>query len=114
MNHASDMRRARRKSIDDVILVEDAIRNEALGRIGNISRSGLMLICSERLNDDALYQIRFSLPTPDGSDGPPMEVGVHEQWTEQASVPGQFWSGVRILSIRQEDEARLLDWLARS
>ena len=42
-----------------MILVENAISGLSMGRIGNLSRSGMMVICSQRLNDDALYQIRF-------------------------------------------------------
>ncbi|MGA7296794.1 MAG: PilZ domain-containing protein, partial [Rhodanobacteraceae bacterium] len=65
----------------------------------------------ERLRDDALYQIRFALPTIGNEDAPPIEVGVHEQWTEQAAVPGQFWSGLRIIDISPEADEQLATWL---
>ncbi|HET7662104.1 MAG TPA: PilZ domain-containing protein [Rhodanobacteraceae bacterium] len=109
-----NLRRAARKNISDPIPVENVISEKMLGRIGNLSLSGLMLICSERLCRDAIYQIRFALP--DGHDGEtvPMEVGVHEQWTEQTIGPGQFWSGMRIIDISTEDEARLARWLERT
>lgn len=109
-----NLRRAARKNISDLIPVENAINEKMLGRIGNLSLNGLMLICSERLHTDAIYQIRFALP--DGHDGEamPMEVGVHEQWTEQTIGPGQFWSGMRIIDISAEDEARLTQWLEQT
>lgn len=111
---AGNLRRAERKNISGLIPVENTINEKMLGRIGNLSQSGLMLVCSERLHTDAIYQIRFALP--DGHDGEamPMEVGVHEQWTEQTISPGQFWSGMRIIDISTEDEARLTRWLERT
>lgn len=111
MNDDGNQRRAERKQIRDMILVENAISGTSFGRIGNLSRNGLMLICSERLVDDALYQLRFALPQDEDDNPPPLEVGVHEQWTEQAAVPGQFWSGLRIIDISPEAEAQLTEWL---
>lgn len=111
MSDDANQRRAERKQIQNMILVENAMNSSSLGRIGNLSRSGLMLICPERLDDDALYQIRFALPTRENEDPPPIEVGVHEQWTEQAAIPGQFWSGLRIIDISPEAEKSLTEWL---
>lgn len=110
MTDDSNQRGAQRKAVDATILVEDAIAERKLGRVGNLSRSGLMLIGAEPLRDDALYQLRFALPDADGQTAH-MEIGVHEQWTEQASVPGQYWSGVRIIAISNDDQTRLARWL---
>jgi hypothetical protein len=41
----------------------------------------------------------------------PVEVGVHEQWSEEANVPGQHWVGFRIIDIAPADSAMLRDWL---
>lgn len=114
MSDDGNQRRAERKQIRDMIVVENAISDLGLGRIANLSRSGLMLICAERLDDDALYQIRFALPTREDDEPPPIEVGVHEQWTEQAAVPGQFWSGLRIIDISPEAEKSLAKWLEQT
>ena len=111
MTDDGNQRRAERKQIRDMILVENAISGLSMGRIGNLSRSGMMVICSERLEDDALYQIRFVLPGSGNEDAPSIEVGVHEQWTEQAAVPGQFWSGLRIIDISPEADDLLTTWL---
>lgn len=110
MSDNENLRRSQRKKINNVVEVEDGIRERTIGRIGNLSRDGLMLICSERLVDDALYQLRFSLPGD--ADSTPLEIGVHEQWTEEATVPGQYWSGLRIIDIAPDAEVRLQRWLA--
>ncbi len=114
MNDTSNQRRAERKKICDMILVEDAISGLSLGRIGNLSSGGMMLICSQRLHDDALYQLRFALPIDENGNEAVLEVGVHEQWTEQAAIPGQFWSGLRIIDISGEAEKQLLTWLEQA
>lgn len=114
MKDDGNQRRAERKKIREMILVEDAISGFSLGRIGNISSSGLMLICPHRLHDDALYQLRFTLPDQDDGEDATLEVGVHEQWSEQAAIPGQFWSGLRIIDIEPEAERRLVHWLEQT
>lgn len=113
MNPEGNQRQAQRKSIHDIILVEDAISTRNLGRIGNLSRTGLMLICTHRLHDDALYQIRFDLPDENQSVKT-IEIGVHEQWTSRATSPGQFWSGLRIIDIAPDAEQQLAGWLERA
>ena len=40
-----------------------------------------------------------------------LEVGVHEQWCESANVPGQYWSGFRIIDIAPDDYNVLYDWV---
>lgn len=89
------------------ITVTDSITGAAIGRIGNLSRNGMMLICHQPLRDGALYQLHFKL---DGT-GPEIETGVHTMWTEQASIGGQQWSGLRIISISAPDADSLDQWL---
>ena len=37
---------------------------------------------------------------------------MHEQWGEAANIPGQYWSGFRIIDIGPEDYAALADWIS--
>lgn len=111
MNDAANLRRSARKPVKGVIHVENAITEKSLGHIGNLSNGGMMLIYSEPLQHDAIYQLRFSLPTPNGGSVP-LDVGVHVLWSDQASVPSQYWTGVRIIDISNESEERLAQWLA--
>lgn len=108
----ADNRRAERKRASGVIQVINAITGEPMGRIGNLSSNGLMLICQQTLREDALYQLSFQLPRSDGRPHT-MEIGVHEQWSEQAAVPGQHWTGFRIIDLSPDDAATLQSWLAR-
>lgn len=97
------------------IEVTDSISGENIGRVGNLSRNGLMLICHLPLNDNALYQLRFRLPDMDlrGSQAE-IETGVHTMWTEQAATNGYQWSGLRIISISGSAAKSLDRWLEQS
>lgn len=106
----SEQRRATRKAALDPIEVSDALTGENIGRIGNLSRNGMMLIGRRTLTPDALYQVRFHLPDREGRMRL-LEAGVHEQWSEPAAVPGQHWAGLRIIALSDADEAVLGDWL---
>lgn len=83
---------------------------EVIGRLGNVSAEGLMLVSNRPLVEDGLYQLQFNLPDEHGRLHP-IEAGVHEQWSEEANVPGQHWIGFRIIDIAPADAAVLRDWL---
>lgn len=100
-------RRSKRRNLDQVVQVSDAMTGAVIGRIGNVSADGLMLIADVPVVEDGLMQLVFSLPEEHGTAT--MEVGVHEQWTEPGALPGQYWAGFRIVDI----EARDLEALKR-
>ena len=58
-----EFRRAPRRKVSDNVLVTDAMTERVVGRIGNLSETGMLLIASAPLNDDALYQFRFPCAT---------------------------------------------------
>lgn len=105
-----ERRSSPRKPIPTPIEVVDTISGESIGRVGNLSRNGMMLICHRPLRDDALYQLRFRLPVPRGAQTE-IETGVHTMWTEQAAMNGYQWSGLRIISISGAAAASLDKWL---
>ena len=43
--------------------------------------------------------------------GRAIEVGVHEQWSEPANVPGQFWIGFQFIDVAPQDLATIESWL---
>ena len=106
----NDIRRNPRKPVEDHLPVQNTITNQPMGRVGNLSIDGMMLILSLRPREDALYQVSFPLPGAQGHPQP-IEVGIHETWTEEASVPGQVWSGFEIIDIAEQDRQRLQRYL---
>lgn len=102
-------RRSRRRSTRQSIDVTDALTGESIGQVGNLSSDGMLLIANRQVPDGGLFQFAFDLP----DTAPPrrIEVGVHEQWSEPANVPGQFWAGFRIIDIAPEDRTALGAWV---
>jgi len=104
-----ELRRARRKQTNDTIEVFDLMQERVLGRIGNLSESGMLLIGTESPCEDALYQLRITLPGPGGPRQ--ISVGAHHLWSDAANMPGQIWSGFRFIDIGHEDGLALRAWI---
>lgn len=107
-----ERRSAPRRPAEIPIEVTDTISGHVIGRVGNLSRNGMMLICHRPLRDDALYQLRFHLTGRGGGDAE-IEAGVHTMWTEPASTNGYQWSGLRIISISGPAAISLDNWLGQ-
>lgn len=107
---SAEQRRSRRKYVDGVVQVTNAMTGVVMGRVGNLSADGMMMIANAPVKDDALFQVVFHLPDEHGRPTP-IEVGLHEQWTEPAAAPGQYWAGFRIIDIAPRDQGLLKAWI---
>ena len=103
-------RRSRRKRVKQGIEVTDALTGQLVGHVGNLSADGMLLIANRMVPDNALFQFSFSLPDERGV-ARRFEIGVHEQWSEPANIPGQYWAGFRIIDISPEDRTALVAWV---
>lgn len=112
-NDAANKRRAQRRAVSVTLPVTDAIRAETIGHIGNLSRTGLMLISPHPLREDALYQLSFTLPDTHTGQRT-LEIGMQQQWSDTPGTPGQYWTGLRFISISDDDDAALARWLQAS
>ncbi|MFC3550811.1 PilZ domain-containing protein [Lysobacter cavernae] len=105
-----EFRRTRRRRIVDTVQVVDTMTDAVIGHLSNLSETGMLLIASAPLADDALYQLRFSL-----LDAPhrvsPIEVGAHLLWQDKTSVPGQTWTGFRFITMLESELLQLRQWL---
>lgn len=110
MNAADDTRRAPRRAIPDMVPVTDAMTGQVIGRLGNISETGMLLIASAPLTESALYQVAFHLDSPLAQDID-IEVGVHLLWLQPTNTPGQAWSGFRFLNLGEADRNALRGWV---
>lgn len=105
---ADEYRRADRHDVPDTVRVVDTMTDVVVGRLGNISQTGMLLIASAPLVDDALYQFRLEI---DDRHGRVIEVGAHLLWQDQASAAGQTWMGFRFIKVLDEYAQPLHDWL---
>jgi hypothetical protein len=106
----NEFRRARRRKVSSTVPVSDMMTERVVGRIGNISEKGMLLIASESLLEDALYQFSFQLPGARGQEAP-LEIGAHLLWLDRASAPGQAWTGFRFIGLTEQHVQRLRAWI---
>ncbi len=110
---SSVKRRSQRKPAESVIQVVNTMTGAMIGRVGNLSGTGLMLISNVPTQTNALYQFQFYLPDEFGMPMP-IEVGLAQHWSEQARTPGQYWAGFSFIDISSRDQAVVNDWVAQS
>jgi hypothetical protein len=106
----SEFRRAKRRKVGYDVEIFDLMTEEVIGRLSNLSETGMLIIANQRLVNDALYQLRLRLPDASGVDHP-IELGAHELWADEAAAPGQVWTGFRFIDIAQGDLMFIRDWV---
>ena len=111
MSNGSEYRRAKRRKVEHSIEVFDTMTEQVIGHLSDLSETGMLLILNHALVTDALYQLRFKLQDAQGRDQN-VEVGAHELWSDQASAPGQVWTGFRFIDISAEDLTFIRNWVA--
>jgi hypothetical protein len=104
-----EFRRSRRRQVAEIVQVTDSMTDLVIGHIGNVSETGMLVMSSAPLTVDALYQLRFSLP--DGASRLPFEIGVQLLWRDQASAPGQAWTGFRFITMSDAQTKQLSRWI---
>lgn len=106
----NEARRSPRRQPAGTIPVHDFIADAPIGRIGNVSEGGLLLLASVPLTEDALYQLSFALPDRHGRETE-ISAGVHLLWCEPAHAPGQSWAGFRFIALSDAHRDRLREWV---
>lgn len=106
-------RRSVRKRAAESITVVNAMTGESMGRIGNLSVDGMMLISPSPLPEDHLYQVQFQLR--DAQHAPhKLEVGIQCLWSEAARTEHTHWAGCKIIDISEAEQAVLDAWVERA
>lgn len=106
-------RRSVRKRVSESLPVIDGMTGAPLGRIGNLSADGLMLIGTRALSEQHVYQVHFPLPG-NSAAAPRLEVGIQCLWSEAASGEHSFWTGCQIISISPDGQETLDQWVTRA
>ena len=106
----NEFRRARRRKVADTVLVVDTMVDSVVGRLGNLSETGMLLMANMPLVDDALYQFRFNLVDARGRETS-IEAGAHLLWQDRASASGQAWTGFRFITVPEEQMRQLRGWI---
>ena len=103
-------RRSVRKRAAQAIMVSNSMNGESLGRIGNLSLDGLMLIASKPICEEHYFQISFPLVTR-GHPNQRLEIGVQCLWAEQSRSANAHFAGFKIIDIADSDLPQLKIWV---
>lgn len=103
-------RRSPRKRVSESLQIVDVMSGAILGRIGNLSADGLLLISSRPLPERHVYQVQFPLPGS-GPAAARLEVGIQCLWTELANSEHSHWAGCQIVSISPAAREALDAWV---
>jgi c-di-GMP-binding flagellar brake protein YcgR len=107
---SDDFRRAKRRRASQTIEVRDTMAEQSIGRVGNLSETGMLMLSTVELTDDALYQLSFHLVDDKGLRHE-IEIGAHQLWSDAANVAGHYWCGFRFIEISPEGLRRLRSWI---
>ena len=99
---SNEFRRSKRRQLSEVVQVVDSMTDEPLGRIGNLSESGMLLFSRTPGVDDGLFQLHFSLALPKGGSHV-FSIGAHQLWSEPNQGSSSYWGGFRFIDISQDD-----------
>jgi hypothetical protein len=101
-----------RKKTPEVMMVINSLTGESIGRIGNVSERGVMLITDQPIPEGSVLQIQLMIPAPHGTRQR-VELGIQCLWRDRANTERSYWNGCRIVAASREDENLLRHWLDR-
>jgi PilZ domain len=113
MSSPTHKRKSVRKRVTQVMMVTNAFTGEGMGRIGNLSNDGMMLITPKEMHDEHYFQVHFSLQAP-GFKPEKVEIGVQCLWCDQARTNNTYWVGCKVIDISPDDQAALKRWVAQA
>lgn len=105
----NEYRRAKRRKVGNIDVV-DTMSSQVIGKLSNLSETGMLLILGEPVISDALFQLRFTLADNNGNSRT-VDIGAHELWSDEAAAPGQVWTGFRFIDVGPEDVAFIREWV---
>lgn len=110
MSNSSSKRRSIRKRAAHAIMVSNSMTGDTLGRIGNLSLDGLMLIASKPIQEEHYFQVSFPLTTR-AHAAHKVEIGVQCLWAEQSRSANAHFAGFRIIDVADSDLPCLRQWV---
>ena len=106
-NAPGELRSKVRIDVPDVVSVADRQANRDFGQLINISEEGLMILTSEPIAENTIFQLSLTVPGKEGGSEM-IEIGVECLWCNESNNEGQFWAGFYIIDISEQDQERIL------
>jgi hypothetical protein len=94
-------RKSKRRYLTQYLKVFDRNTNEFIGRLGDISPEGIMLISEQPLETDVTYELRVDLPEAI-SDAGDLKINAKSLWTKPDVLPGFFDTGFQFVNVTKK------------
>ena len=101
-----DNRGQKRIEVSEVIKVVDRQTGNTVGQLVNISEEGFMLLGTQAVTEDNIFQLSLAFDHASGNTSP-IQIGVESLWCHASDDQTQFWSGFYIIDISDEDLERV-------
>ncbi|MBV1915171.1 MAG: PilZ domain-containing protein [Pseudomonadales bacterium] len=98
-----------RTTITSEVMVIDLDSGKHIGNLLNISTGGLMLLGTDPIELDKLYQLEIQLASPVNGLST-IQVGADSLWSNPSSDSSTFWTGFQIIDI-SDDSQRAINQL---
>jgi hypothetical protein len=99
-----------RKKIYEQLMVYDRLINQSVGRVVNMSVSGIMLVSEDPVELPCIFSCRAKLPRKiNGNDK--LVFDAQAKWCRFNSLTGLYETGYRFLNLTPENEKLIFDIL---
>ena len=108
-SRASDKRRLRRRQLIYYLKVAERNTDRLVGRLVDVTTEGMMLISSEPVEMNRVFQLTLDLP--EEMAGGPREIGLEARslWSKKDVNPDFLLSGFEFVSVAPEDLVIITD-----
>jgi hypothetical protein len=100
----TDNRSQPRKVCDARIDILDAETDQIIGNLVNISLSGFMMITTQSLPENYVFQFKISFGS-ESAKTQVVQVGAESLWVQEVEGSAQRWMGFHIIDISEADLA---------
>lgn len=107
----SEMRRKVRVEVTGTVCVTDRLSSSRFGQLVNISEEGMMVLTSEPVAENTIFQLSLGF-CDDNGEAAPIDIGVECLWCHQGNNENQYWAGFYIIDISDRDQQRIRELLA--
>jgi PilZ domain len=97
-------RNAERRKVFYYLQVEDAETGRQLGRLGDISTEGIMLLCSRALPLETVFRVAVRLPDTSSFSRKKLELSLETRWLRPDVNPEILCIGCRLLESEPEKD----------
>jgi hypothetical protein len=87
----------------DTVTVYDRNRETMVGTIANISETGFMLVSTEEIQPESVFQFELQFSDRDIN----VQLGAVCLWNAEAGKAGVFWNGFHIIDISDQAQSQL-------